>query len=174
MIITLEQAQTVDPKITQLDLNAYEQQIRALTNNNFNHKHIKVFNIGLVGDKVVTPLELVGVGVGDTIEVFNSRFNNGLYVVKAVSPFEITIDGEFVSEIVIDGGMSKVVYPDDIKVGLLDVIRYKQKMGNKLGVKSESVARMSTTYYDVSGVDNIDGMPSSQWSFLDKYRKIRW
>lgn len=174
MIISLQEAHDIDPNITTWDLKAYETQVRGLTNNNFQHPHIRMTNIGLVGDKIIAPKEFIGFKLGDTIEIYNSKFNDGLYAVESVSAYELTVDADFVSEVTIQGGVAKIDYPADIKAGLLNVIRYNQKMGDKVGVKSESVARMSTTYFDVSNTDNVEGIPSSQWAFLNKYKKIRW
>ena len=171
MIIPLDDAREINPEITQLELDAYESQIRALTNNNFNHKYIKVLNIGLTGNKIITPIELLGIKAGHTVEIFGTVFNNGLYVVTEVKPFELIVEADFTSEIAIRGGVVLVDYPSDLQVGLAQVIAYKHKMANKIGIKSESVARMSTTYVDAN---NVEGVPNSQWAFLDKYKKIRW
>ncbi len=40
-----------------------------------------------------------------------------------------------------------------------------KSMGAKLGIKSESIARMSITYYDVNASDNIEGFPAAKFSF---------
>lgn len=47
-------------------------------------------------------------------------------------------------------------------------------MAGKIGIKSETISRMSTTYYDMTATENTDGYPSALLSFLKKYEKMRW
>ena len=70
--------------------------------------------------------------------------------------------------------LTKVEYPTDIKRGIKKLIEYDKTMTGKIGIKSESIARMSVTYYDVNSTENTDGYPSSLLSFLRKYEKMRW
>lgn len=67
-----------------------------------------------------------------------------------------------------------VNYPPDIKRGVKKLIQYDKKMSGKIGIKSETISRMSTTYYDVNAAENIEGYPVSLLSFLKKYERIRW
>ena len=70
--------------------------------------------------------------------------------------------------------VTKVEYPADIKRGIKKLIEYDKAMAGKVGIKSETIARMSITYYDVNTAENTDGYPSSLLSFLKKYEKMRW
>ena len=70
--------------------------------------------------------------------------------------------------------MTLVEYPADILSGVVKLLKYDAKMGDKLGLKSESVSRMSKTYYDVNASENIEGYPAALMSFLDKYKELRW
>jgi hypothetical protein len=67
-----------------------------------------------------------------------------------------------------------IKYPDDIAKGVKKLIAYDKKMSSKIGIKSESISRMNTTYYDVNASENIDGYPAALLSFLNKYEKMRW
>ena len=70
--------------------------------------------------------------------------------------------------------LTLVQYPADVTRGIKKLIAYDKKMASKIGIKSESISRMSTTYYDVNASENIDGYPASLLSFLTKYEKMRW
>lgn len=178
MILTLSEAQAVDKDITQLELDAYENTVRELTNNKFHHKFIQNHNLAFTSDSIIASGEVIGYQEGDTIEVINTKYNNGLWIVVEVVDNHIlkvdTDDKELFESTDKQAIVFKVEYPTDIKLGLLDVIKYKSKMANKVGIKSESISRKSVTYQDVSGQDNIEGIPSSYWSFIKKHRRISW
>lgn len=174
MIITLEDAQEVDSNITQDDLNAFEQAVRAITHNNFQMKQIR-HRIAFMNSKTITiDSEIEGVREGDTIEVNYSKFNDGLYVIDSFDGEEITVDTELFTETPKQAILTLVRYPSDISRGIKKLIEYDKKMTGKIGVKSEAISRMSTTYYDVNASDNTDGYPAALLSFLDKYKKMRW
>ncbi|WP_336272164.1 hypothetical protein [Lactococcus lactis] len=54
------------------------------------------------------------------------------------------------------------------------MLQYDVTMGDKLGIKSESIARMNITYYDMNSSESINGYPASLFGFLKKYKKMRW
>lgn len=176
MIITLKEATELDSTITQDDLDAFETSVRELTNNNFQNKHVRFNNVSFVGASTILVKEVIrGLRVGDTIEVNYSHYNDGLYTVASIAGKQITVEGAPFFEA--DSGramVTKVEYPSDIKRGIKKLIEYDKKMANKIGIKSETISRMSTTYYDVNANDNIEGFPSSLLSFLKKYEKMRW
>lgn len=176
MIITLQEATELDSTITQDDLDAFETSVRELTNNNFQNKYVRFNNISFVGTSTILVKEVIrGLRVGDTIEVNYSHYNDGLYTVASIDGRQITVVGEPFFEA--DSGramVTKVEYPADIKRGIKKLIEYDKKMANKIGIKSETISRMSTTYYDVNANDNTEGFPSSLLSFLKKYEKMRW
>lgn len=178
MILTLSEAQAVDKDITQLELDAYENTVRELTNNKFHHKFIQNDNLVFTSDSIIASGELVGYRPGDTVEVINTKYNNGLWIVEEVEDEHILIVDTEAKQLVDSADdkavVFKVEYPTDIKIGLLGVIGYKSKMASKVGIKSESISRKSVTYQDVSAQDNVEGIPASHWAFIKKYRKIKW
>jgi putative uncharacterized protein gp41 len=175
MIIQLSEAMEIDKSISKADLDAYETTIRNLTNNNFQNRSIRNQSLTFHENVIEMRRPLKGVRVGDTIEVNDSIYNDGLYVVDSISGNKIYVQGsDFIEDSNHKAIVTKVEYPSDIAFGLKNILRYRVKMGDKLGIKSETVSRMSTTYYDVNATDNIDGLPSSLYSFLDKYRRLRW
>ena len=176
MIISLSDAQTVDVDITQDDLDAFESAIRELTNNNFQNKHVRFENVSFTASNAVLVKEpIIGLKVGDTVEVNYSHYNDGLYIVASIDGQQITVQD--VPFFVANSGhamVTKVEYPPDIKRGILKLIEYDKKMADKIGIKSETVSRMSTTYYDVNASESVDGYPAALLSFLKKYEKMRW
>ena len=176
MIITLGDARAIDDSITQEDLDAFEVAFRSLTNNSFQNKHIRFKDIEFVGENLIAVKDpIVGIKTGDTIEVNYSHYNDGLYVVEELTGKQIKVQGTpfFVAN---TGGsmLTLVQYPADVKAGLKKILSYNLKMADKIGIKSESISRMSTTYYDVNASETVDGYPAAMVSFLKKYEKMRW
>ena len=176
MIITLGDARAIDDSITQEDLDAFEVAFRSLTNNSFQNKHIRFKDIEFVGENLIAVKDpIVGIKTGDTIEVNYSHYNDGLYVVEELTVKQIKVQGKpfFVANT--SGSMITLVqYPADVKSGLKKILSYNLKMADKIGIKSESISRMSTTYYDVNASETVDGYPAAIVSFLKKYEKMRW
>ena len=176
MIITLGDARAIDDSITQEDLDAFEVAFRSLTNNNFQNKHIRFKDIEFVGENLIAVKDpIVGIKTGDTIEVNYSHYNDGLFVIEEMAGKQIKVQGTpfFVAN---TGGsmLTLVQYPADVKAGLKKILSYNLKMADKIGIKSESISRMSTTYYDVNASETVDGYPAAMVSFLKKYEKMRW
>ena len=176
MIITLGDARAIDDSVTQEDLDAFEVAFRSLTNNSFQNKHIRFKDIEFVGENLIAvKYPIVGIKTGDTIEVNYSHYNDGLYVVEELTGKQIKVQGKpfFVANT--SGSMITLVqYPADVKAGLKKILSYNLKMADKIGIKSESISRMSTTYYDVNASETVDGYPAALVSFLKKYEKMRW
>lgn len=174
MIISLEEAQKINPNISKDELLAYETHVRELTNNKFHHEHIKNHNLVFDTNTIICSTEFIGYKVGDTIEVIGSKYNDGLYVVEEVTTYTLTVNTEMIQSIDNNAMMIKIDYPFDIRNGVKELITYKTKMASKIGIKSESVARMSVTYFDATAKENTEGVPSGLYSFLNKYKKIKW
>ena len=176
MIITLGDARAIDDSITQEDLDAFEVAFRSLTNNNFQNKHIRFKDIEFVGENLIAVKDpIVGIRTGDTIEVNYSHYNDGLFVIEEIAGKQIKVQGTpfFVANT--SGSMLTLVqYPADVVRGIKKLIEYDKKMASKIGIKSESISRMSITYYDVNASENVDVYPASLVSFLTKYEKMRW
>ena len=176
MIISLGDARAIDDSITQDDLDALEAACRSLTNNNFQNRHIRFKEIEFVGENLIAVKDpIAGIKTGDTIEVNYSHYNDGLHVIESIDGKQITVQGTpfFVAN---TGGamLTLVQYPADVTRGIKKLIEYDKKMASKIGIKSESISRMSITYYDVNASENVDGYPASLVSFLTKYEKMRW
>lgn len=176
MILSLGDAREIDIDITQDDLDAFETSVRELTNNNFQNTFVRYKNVEFVNENTILAKdEIRGLRIDDTVEVNYSHYNDGLFIVKEIDGKQITVQGApfFVG----NSGramLTKVEYPSDIKRGIKKLIEYDKAMAGKTGIKSETIARMSITYYDVNAAENTDGYPSSLLSFLRKYEKMRW
>lgn len=176
MIISLEGARKYDANITQDDLDAFESSVRELTNNNFQNTHVRFKDVDFVSENTILVKEsIIGLKKGDTLEVNYSHYNDGLYVVDEIDGKQIKVQGELFFVANSGQAMATLVqYPADIKRGIKKLIEYDKKMAGKVGIKSETISRMSTTYYDVNATENTDGFPSALLSFLKKYEKMRW
>lgn len=177
MIIPLQQAQRFDPNITQDQLDGFEASIRQITSNNFQVKDVRGHGITIAENVVSFKRDLLtkSVRVGDTIEIYGAGINDGLYTIKDVNGLLLTLDvAPRVSGVFREAIASLVVYPADVKVGIENLIKYDVKMGSKIGVKSETVSRMSTTYYDVNSAESTSGYPANLMNFIKKYEKMRW
>ena len=176
MILSLDDARAIDIDITQDDLDAFETSVRELTNNNFQNTFVRYKNAEFVNENTILVRdEIRGLRVGDTIEVNYSHYNDGLFVIKEIDGKQITVQGALF--FVGNSGraiLTKVEYPADIKKGIKKLIEYDMKMADKVGIKSETISRMSITYYDVTAAESSEGYPVSLLGFLDKYRKLRW
>lgn len=176
MILELADAKKLDPAITQRDLNAYEAQVRTLTNNHFHVLGIRLKGLNIDDHGMIElPSDFPGLFEGDTVEISGTHYNNGLYTIAEIEIGSVKLNGNrWVTEKAKNAYLTLVRYPDDILAGVSKLIAYNVKMASKTGLKSKTIARMSETYYDVNASDNLEGFPKSMWSFLDKYRKFRW
>ena len=149
MIISVEQAKKLiglknwsDERI-QMKLDAIEQVIRSYTHNNFQNR-------GIRSDCAVITQQLFGnvpgLNVGDTIQITESRFNKGLFVVEAIEGNLITVDKKLIDESHVL--VTKVEYPADVIDVVVELMEWNLNFGGKVGIKSETLSRHSVTYED--------------------------
>ncbi|HFI0084970.1 TPA: hypothetical protein ACGORA_000360 [Streptococcus suis] len=175
MIISLDEALKLDTDATQETCDGLETMVRNLTNNNFQLTKFRIRCLRLSGSTIQASSGRVDIfQPGDTIEINGTDYNDGLYVVESVSGSAITIHGSFIAETNSGAIVTKVSYPADVLTGIKKLIAYDAKMRDKAGIKSETVARWSVTYYDVTAAESSEGYPVNLLNFLDKYRKLRW
>lgn len=176
MIITLAEAKKLHSEITQEDLDGIEVAIRELTNNNFQNRNVRIDQLKFEGTKIVSFEEKIGFVKGKTIQVSNSKYNDGLYTIKTVDADYIEIEGDepFITATVKQAIATLVEYPADIVAGVRKLIQYDKRMGHKLGIKSETISRWSTSYYDQNSSETVNGYPAAMMAFITKYRKLRF
>jgi hypothetical protein len=185
MIITLENAQKIDPNITQEMLDAYEAAIRQYTHNNFQVQIVRSIGLTFSDDIITTSDDILTSATfeNDTIQVSNTDVNDGLYVVKTKNDDHTIIvdrtirkDGEFTRAFA-----TLVVYPNDIKQAVRRIVEFNKARSAELdatmsanaargGVKSQSVSRMSNTFLTLNDIaGGSSGQGSGSGSFLDGY-----
>ena len=156
-------------EVLEAKLQALELLIRKYTNNNFQNRNIR-FACSSINGKLQLSTNLLK--VGDTIEVSQTMFNDGLYVIKAINNGEIELDIPLIEEPFIL--ITKVTYPFDVQVGVINMLRWELKNRDKVGIASESISRHSVTYFNMDGDNSSMGYPKSLIGFLKPYMKARF
>lgn len=150
-------------------LSAVESLVRKYTNNNFQMREIRSPS-EILGDRVLTPPK--NIAVGDTVQITESLLNNGVYTVN-----EITDEGASLSGTLYDctkNLVTKVFYPPDVVMGVVNMLRWDIEKRDKVGVQSETISRHSVTYFNMDGDNSVMGYPRSLLGFLKPYMKARF
>lgn len=174
MIISAEKLREMAP-VTKTDdyiefhLDAIESIIRAYTNNPFQVRSARF--IGQTSDfSNVVHGSPVCMREGDTVQISGGTVNDGVYVIKEVQPDGLTLNRYLDAA---DGmTVTKVQYPPDVVQCAVSLFNWKETMGAKVGIKSETLSRHSVTYED-SGTGLFMGYPLAILSGLKLYRKAR-
>lgn len=177
MIMTIEElrkltdSEETDEMIT-IRLEAAENFIRGYTHNNFQNRFIRTFAEILGGALYLNePLPL---SAGDTVQISESKFNSGLYVVDTVNGVTINLKNGDVLREEFRALVTKVLYPADIKIGVANLIKWEAENRNKTGIQSETISRHSVTYADANGDSAVMGYPKAALGFLQPYMKARF
>ena len=147
-------------------LEGIEEVIRAYTNNNFQMRAVRFAGRSDGSCVYGDPRFFVA---GDTVQISASDVNDGLYVVKAVAEDHLELDKPLMA--VEFNLVTKVQYPADVVQCAVDLYKWKQTMGDKVGVKSETLSRHSVTYED--GATLFMGYPVGILNGLILRRKAR-
>lgn len=62
-------------------------------------------------------------------------------------------------------------YPADIKMGVVELLKWKQKYGEKTGLKSETISRHAVTFAEPTKGNTLMGYPASLLGFLEPYMR---
>ena len=65
-------------------------------------------------------------------------------------------------------------YPMDVKMGVINLMRWELSNRDKVGIASESISRHSVTYFDMTGENTAMGYPKALVGFLKPYMKARF
>jgi len=174
MIMTVEELKqfvstTIDDSVLEARLQALELSIRKYTNNNFQNRN-KRFECPIVAGKLFTLSPYFD--EGDTIQISDSQFSNGVYVIKDIDSGLIELDGTIYDEANVT--VTKVEYPMDVKIGVINLFKWDLDMEGKRGVSSETISRHSVTYFDMNGDNSSIGYPKALTGFLKPYMKARF
>ncbi|WP_423189428.1 hypothetical protein ACO1PF_00510 [Alkalibacterium sp. f15] len=176
MIITLAEAHEINRTLSKEDITGLEIAIRELTNNNFQNTRVR-FSVKEIMDPDTIVLNQLpkGLRTGSRIELNNSDYNEELHTIHEIQGNVLKVSsGGFLDETKSGMIVTLVNYPQDVKNGVKKLIEYDMKTEKNIGVKSRSLSRVSETYFDVTSGENINGYPTSLFSFIMKYRKFRW
>lgn len=176
MIMTIEELKeyitTKDSdKLLEAKMAALETIIRDYTHNRFHAKPLQRIEAFVRGGVFLSDA-LIPFAVGDTIQVTkgDQAVDFGLYTVK-----EITDDTTFtVNEPIADIDdikVTKVAYDMNIKMGVVNLMRWEAVNRDKVGIQSETIARHSVTYADATGENSLMGYPKAMMGFLKPYMK---
>ena len=161
----IECGNATDEQIT-VKLEAIEAVIRAYTNNNFQQRGIR-FAGQSSGMKVYGVPQYFD--IGDTVQISGSLVNDGLYQVTEVGVDFIQLDKFLLTTEF--NLVTKIKYPADVIQCAVDLYRWKQNMGEKVGIKSETISRHSVTYEDSATL--FMGYPVGILNGLNLYKKAR-
>ena len=156
--------------IIKMKLEALELMIRKYTNNNFQMRNfrttanIKDGRFSFNGPQYFK--------VGDTVQVSNSSFNDALYTVTEANEHNFVVDKPVNNENYVL--CTKVEYPADIKMGIINLMKWDKENRSKVGVQSETISRHSVTYFNMDGDNSSLGYPKSLTGFLKPYMKARF
>lgn len=161
-----------DDKMIESRLKAIELFIRKHTHNNFQVKGTgRICDVvgGLFTMEALNPYK-----VGDTIHISGSEKNDGLYTIKEADDFIFMVNEPTRDEI--DVFVTLVDYPADIKVGVMELMKYDLENRKKVsaGIQSETISRHSVTYKVPDASDTVKGYPQHLMGFLDGYMKARF
>lgn len=146
-------------------LSAIEMLIRQYTHNNFQERRARSVGIAFSGNTVYLD-DPHYFKVGDTVTIDNS-----ITVVTAIEGNQIEIaDSVYDAEVLV----TKVVYPNDIKMGALNMLKWDLNNRHKVGIQSETISRHAVTYFSMDGDNASLGYPKSLIGFLKPYKKARF
>ena len=174
MIISVEDLRkhidtTLDDSVLEGKLQALELLIRKHTNNNFQNRGFR-FNCPVMTTKLYLSTPLLK--VGDTVQISESIYSNGIYVIKAVEDGSMELDKVLIDES--DVLITKVEYPMDVVLGVVNMLKWDLENRDKVGIQSETISRHSVTYFDMDGDNSSMGYPKSLLGFLVPYMKVRF
>ena len=174
MIISVEDFKkhvetTMEDSVLEAKLQALELLIRKHTNNNFQNRGIR-FKCPIMQTKLY--LKTPFLKVGDTIQISESIYSDGIYEIKAIEDDYIKLDKQLFDEAEVL--VTKVEYPMDVVLGAVNMMKWDLENRDKVGIQSETISRHSVTYFNMDGDNSSMGYPKSLLGFLVPYKKARF
>lgn len=65
-------------------------------------------------------------------------------------------------------------YPMDIKMGVINLMKWELENREKAGIQSETISRHTVNYLNLDYYNSAAGFPKSLMGFLHPYRKARF
>lgn len=150
-------------------LEAIERMIRAYTNNNFQNRNVR-FVAESRGDRLLGTSAFLR--AGDTIQITQSKVNDGLYVIVEMIEDVIRVNKDLFH--VSENLVTKIEYPPDVKEGVLSLLKWEVENRKKAGIQSETLSRHSVTYITQDASNQVMGYPAILLGFLKPYMKARF
>lgn len=150
-------------------LQALESVIRAYTNNNFQKRSFR-FSCPVINGKLYYSTNLIK--AGDTVQISDSALNDGLYVVTEQASDTISLDLDLYDEDYVL--VTKIIYPADVKMGVVNLLKWENENRSKVGIASETISRHSVEYFNMDGENSLMGYPKSLLGFLVPHQKARF
>lgn len=174
MILTVEELRKYietdqTDEALEMRLLAIEQSIRGYTNNSFTDRHSKRL-ADIVGG-TFTLDEAADFEPGDTVQVRGVR-NNGLFTIKEATETTFKVNEKTRDEI--DAYVAKVVYPYDVMMGTVSLMRWELEAREKSWIQSETISRHTVNYLNLDAWNSEMGYPKSLIGFLAPYMKARF
>lgn len=168
-LASMDEFKSDDTDLLSMKLEAIESLIGSYTNNNFQNRNMRI-------EASVSDGMILGHSpyfkVGDTVQISQSMVNDGLYGIAELTNSTITVDGDLFDHPV--NTVTKIIYPADVQKGVIDLMVWEKENRQKVGIKSETLSRHSTTYYDQDANNQVMGYPVSLLGFLRPYMKARF
>lgn len=173
MVVKVEEAlaclqMDIPETVVERKIRAIERLIRSETNNHFHDRTVR-FEVPSCGGVLLG--SSLYLAEGDTVEISESA-NKGLYTIVSTDGEHIKVDKALYDSSF--NVVTKVVYPEDIQEGVLNMLQWDFTMRAKVGIKTETLSRHSVTYYDMDAGNSLNGYPESLISFIEPYRQMRW
>lgn len=162
-----------DEQVLEGRLQALELLIRSYTNNNFQIRAFRAVAVAVAEGNTLLFNSPVPFKVGDTLQITESDFmQDELVTVLTVGDSSITVSGDLSDESGVV--VTKVKYPMDVKMGIVNLMKWELNNREKVGVASETISRHSVTYVDQTGDNTIMGYPVALMGFLKAHKKARF
>ncbi len=168
-LISMDEFKGMDREGLASKLKAVEALIRSYTNNNFQNRNMRV-KAPSVGGAILTHCPYFK--AGDTVQVSQSGLNDGVYEVVEATGSRLKLDRELYDSP--SNTVTKVIYPEDIRKGVVDLMAWEKANRKKVGIKSEELSRHSVTYFDQDTNNQVMGYPVALLGFLKPYVKPRF
>ena len=161
-----------DDQVLEAKLQALELSIRAYTNNNFQARAYRAVAVAMPEHDLLCN-GVIPFRVGDTLQITESDLMPDMLVtVESVEGNTVTV----LEDILDESGVviTKVKYPQDVKMGVVNLLKWELENRDKVGVASETISRHSVTYVDQTGANMVMGYPIALMGFLKAYKKARF
>lgn len=159
----------LDDTVLEAKLQALESMVRKYTNNNFQNRGIR-YHCPIIAQKLY--LSSTMLEVGDTVQISDSFYSNGVYTITEMDEDFIALNKALIGEPMVM--VTKVEYPMDLKMGIVNMLKWDLENRDKVGIQSETISRHSVTYFNMDGDNSDMGFPKSLLGFLKPYKKARF